>query len=147
MYPLENHLCNQLDLTLAFKIITLSLAESNRKDDDLLKVDGIKKMSTENLLEEKFEISFQKTRVTCTVIFKCVIQDLSIKYAVNHGMPRFYYQGVEEINFESKNETAVQEMQGRFEKCLKKIESEAEEAQIIPTSLISNITLRSNKRG
>ena len=64
MYPLENHLCNQLDLTLAFKIITLSLAESNRKDDDLLKVDGIKKMSTENLLEEKTRLEAELNRFT-----------------------------------------------------------------------------------
>ena len=116
MHTRKNFSKKYLDSGLAVKMIRTFLAYANEENPDTLQVDEIEPIPTESLLEESFLIRFLDTRKTCTIVLRGGVQE-----SKNNGIgnPDFFYHGVREINFESKNKALVETMQIRFEEYLR----------------------------
>jgi hypothetical protein len=120
MYTTTNILRNHLDQILAERIIQLFLNDLNINDDGKLQVNEMTRVLIENLFEVRFTLELDGTKKTCDIIFACVIQEVHVKDPTGGGCPNFFYQGITEINFESRHKIIVETMQTRFEAFLKK---------------------------
>lgn len=148
MHIIKNYLGNHLDLGLAENIIDAFIGYINnkkivfnvtQKKKQKFKILKKKNLETGNFLEKQIDIKISDSKQPCTMTLVFIIQDLKIENPRVFGTSRFFYQGVHEIDFQSKDLVVVERIQYQFEEFIK------EENNRLPKKLTDLIKFRIKK--
>ena len=114
MYTIKNPLRNHLDLGLAEKLIDVFIQNMNKKKLPF-QITKKEKLPSMSFLKEKIQLTVSDSKEPCIITFVVVLQHLYIENPVGGGMPRFFYQGVTDINFSSKDQEVIGRIENQFE--------------------------------